>query len=96
MIKFSGVVAGGGGGGQEGPWSLNFFRNRWIFVHFNVSLENFRAFAVGKDKGFEFYQNSLNLPPFLLYSCHDTLDQISDDSDTSKCPIAYFVINSSS
>jgi len=48
-------------GGQEGPWSLQFFRNRRIFGHFNVSLENFRTFAAGKDEDFEFHRKIFEL-----------------------------------
>ena len=33
--------------------ALPCFRNRRAFGNFNVSSENFRTFAVGKEKGFE-------------------------------------------
>ena len=44
--------------GQEGQWPLQFFQNLRIFGNFNVSLENFRTFPVGIDKGFEFIGKS--------------------------------------
>ena len=58
------------GEGQEKPWPPKFLRNRRIFGNFNVSLETFWSFAVGKDRGFECYRKYLNLAP-LLYKCQD-------------------------
>ena len=59
------------GGGGRGPW-LPTFRNRLVYGHFNVSLENFRTFAPGKDKGFEFYRKTFELALLPLYRWHDT------------------------
>ena len=38
-------------------------RHLSIFRHFNVSSEKFWIFAVGKDKGFEFYRTIFELRP---------------------------------
>lgn len=38
-------------------------RNRRIFRNVNASSENFRNFAVGKDKGSEFYWEVIELGP---------------------------------
>ena len=40
------------------------------FWKFNVSSGKFRTFAVGKDKGFEFYRKIFKLGP-LIYRSHD-------------------------
>ena len=45
-------------------------RYRPIFGNFNVLSEDFWTFAVGKDKGFEFYRKIHELVP-LLDRCHD-------------------------
>ena len=40
-----------------------FFRHRWIFGNCNVSYENFRNFAFGKNKGCEFHRKIFELAP---------------------------------
>ena len=61
-----------------------FFGNRQIFGKFNVSSENFLAFAVGKDIGFEFYRKVLELAP-LLYRCSSSIT----DHLRGLVPVAY-------
>ena len=68
---------------QEGPWPLQFFRNRWIFGNHNVSSENFRTFAVGKDKGPKFYWKVFEVAP-LLYMCLDAPAQGSKKTITES------------
>ena len=51
------------------------FRNHRIFGNFNVSSENFPTFAVGKDKGFEFYRKIFELGP-LIYRYHDAPEPV--------------------
>ena len=41
----------------------NFFEIRPIFGNFDASSENFRTFAVGREKGFELYQKIIELGP---------------------------------
>ena len=36
-----------------------FFRDRQIFINVNVSFESSQTFAVGTDKGFEFWRENL-------------------------------------
>ena len=56
------------------------FRNCRMFGNFNASSENFRMFAVSKDKGFEFYRKIIELgtlPPTLQVprcSCTDVMN----------------------
>ena len=38
-------------------------RRGWIFGNFNASSENFRIFAVGIEKSFEFYRKIFHLGP---------------------------------
>ena len=65
-----GVMAGGG---QEGSWPLQFSRSHRIFGNLNVSSENCRTLAGGKNKGFELYRKIFELAP-LLYRCQDAPD----------------------
>ena len=49
------------GGGETGPWPTKYFRNRRILRNFDTLSENFCTFAVGKDKGFQFYRKIIEL-----------------------------------
>ena len=52
--------------GVRGDHGSQFFRSRQIFRNFNGSSENFRTFAIRKDKGFEFYRKIIELGPPIL------------------------------
>ena len=65
------MLQGRGRQGTEGAMTPKSLRYRPIFGNFNVLSEDFRTFAVGKDKGFEFYRKIHELAPPLLDRCHD-------------------------
>ena len=49
--------------GAGGLWPSQFSRNRRIFGNFNAPLENLWAFAVSKDRCFEFYRKIIEIVP---------------------------------
>ena len=57
-------------GREDGGHAPKFYESRRIFRNFEASSKNFRCFAVGKNKGFEFYRKILELGP-LPYMCQD-------------------------
>ena len=59
-------MTGGGGERRPSPCLPQSFRNRQIFVDFNVSSENFRTFAVRKGKSFKIYRKIFRVGPAAL------------------------------
>ena len=55
FFLFSIPEAQGSGGRGAGDHAPNFVKIAGFFEYFTVSSENFRTFAVGKDRGFEFF-----------------------------------------
>ena len=72
-------------GRQGEPWRLQFFRNRWIFVNFNVLSKNFQTSTVGKVKGLEFYRKIFELGLPTLHEASG--DAIFLHSPTAICSV---------